>query len=64
MDKSINLETEEFVNKLRDLKMGSAPTDILTILTGVKHLQSKFTCLLTVDQYSFYSHGFFYSILF
>ena len=38
MDKSINLETEEFVNKLRDLKMGSAPTDILTILTGVSTL--------------------------
>lgn len=34
-DKSLGLETEEFVNKLRDLSMGSAPTDILTILTGV-----------------------------
>lgn len=35
LDKSINLETEEFVNKLRDLTMGSAPTDILTNLIGV-----------------------------
>jgi hypothetical protein len=35
LDKSINLETEEFVNKLRDLTMGSAPTDILTNLVGV-----------------------------
>lgn len=34
-NKSLGLETEEFVNKLRDLSMGSAPTDILTILTGV-----------------------------
>ncbi len=33
-NKSLNLETEEFVNKLRDLSMGSAPTDILTMLTG------------------------------
>ena len=31
----MNLETEEFVNKLRDLTMGSAPTDILTNLVGV-----------------------------
>lgn len=35
LNKSINLETEEFVNKLRDLTMGSAPTDILTNLVGV-----------------------------
>lgn len=32
LDKSIRLETEEFVSKLRDLVLGSAPTDILTIL--------------------------------
>lgn len=31
-DKSVNLEVEEFFDKLRDLKLGSAPTDILTIL--------------------------------
>lgn len=35
LNKSINLETEEFVNKLRDLTMGSAPTDILTNLLGI-----------------------------
>lgn len=35
LDKSINLETEEFVNKLRDLTMGSAATDILTNLVGI-----------------------------
>ena len=35
LDKSIKLETEEFVNKLRDLTMGSAPTDILTNLVGL-----------------------------
>ena len=32
LDKSIHMETEEFVSKLRDLVLGSAPTDILTIL--------------------------------
>ena len=31
-DKSINLETIEMYDKLRDLEIGSAPTDILTIL--------------------------------
>jgi hypothetical protein len=31
-DKSINLETAEFFDKVRDLKLGSAPTDILTIM--------------------------------
>ena len=33
-DKSINLETVEFFDKVRDLKLGSAPTDILTILVS------------------------------
>lgn len=32
LDKSIHIETEDFVSKLRDLILGSAPTDILTIL--------------------------------
>ncbi len=32
LDKSIKIETEDFMNKLRDLAMGSAPTDILTVL--------------------------------
>ncbi len=32
LDKSIAIETEDFLSKLRDLKLGSAPTDILTIL--------------------------------
>jgi hypothetical protein len=31
-DKSVNLEVAEFFDKVRDLKLGSAPTDILTIL--------------------------------
>lgn len=31
-DKSINLEINELFDKLRDLEIGSAPTDILTIL--------------------------------
>ena len=31
-DKSVNLEISEFFDKLRDLRLGSAPTDILTIL--------------------------------
>ena len=35
LDKSIKLETEDFINKSRDLAMGSAPTDILTVLTGL-----------------------------
>ena len=34
LDKSINTETEDFINKLRDLTMGSAPTDIITVITG------------------------------
>lgn len=32
LDKSIKLETEDFTNKLRDLTMGSAPTDMLTMV--------------------------------
>lgn len=35
LDKSIRLETEEFPSKLRDLALGSAPTDILSILGGL-----------------------------
>ena len=31
-DRSVNLEIEEFFDKERDLQLGSAPTDILTIL--------------------------------
>lgn len=38
LDKSINLETEEYVSKLRDLSLGSAPTDILTILGSLATL--------------------------
>ena len=34
LNKSIKLETEDFINKSRDLAMGSAPTDILTVLGG------------------------------
>jgi len=34
LDKSTKLETEDFINKSRDLTMGSAPTDILTVLGG------------------------------
>ena len=32
LDKSINIETEEFISKVRDLTTGGAPTDILTVL--------------------------------
>jgi hypothetical protein len=32
LDKSIKIENEDFMSKLRDLRLGSAPTDILTIL--------------------------------
>ena len=35
LDKSIRLETEEFVSKLRDLTLGSAPTDVLTMLGAI-----------------------------
>lgn len=31
-DKSVKLEVEEFFDKARDLELGSAPTDVLTIL--------------------------------
>lgn len=34
LDSSINIESVEYFDKLRDLKLGSAPTDILTILIG------------------------------
>lgn len=34
LDRAITTETEDFVNKLRDLTLGSAPTDIITILSG------------------------------
>lgn len=34
LDKSSKLETEDFVSKVRDLSLGSAPTDILTLLTS------------------------------
>ena len=33
-DKSVNLEVGEFFDKARDLELGSAPTDVLTILTS------------------------------
>ena len=32
LDKSIKIETDDYTSKLRDLSLGSAPTDILTIL--------------------------------
>ncbi len=32
LDKSVKVETEDFTSKLRDLALGSAPTDILTVL--------------------------------
>ena len=33
-DKSLNLETVEFFNKVRDLRLGSAPTDVLSIVAS------------------------------
>ena len=33
-DKSLNLETVEFFDKVRDLELGSAPTDLLSILAS------------------------------
>lgn len=38
LDKAISVETEDFLNKIRDLYMGSAPTDILTILGSLATL--------------------------
>lgn len=35
LSKSVKLETEDFINKSRDLAMGSAPTDILSVLGGL-----------------------------
>lgn len=35
LDKSTKLESEDFINKSRDLAMGSAPTDVLTVLGGL-----------------------------
>jgi len=34
-DKSIDYETDKLFDKLRDLKIGSAPTDVLSILTSL-----------------------------
>lgn len=38
LDKSIHIETEEFISKVRDLTTGGAPTDILTILGSLATL--------------------------
>jgi len=35
LDKAVILETDKFFDKLRDLKLGSAPTDCLSMLTGI-----------------------------
>lgn len=35
LDKSIDIETVQYVDKARDLKLGAAPTDVLSILTTV-----------------------------
>lgn len=35
LDKSIDLETDKLFEKLRDLKIGSAPTDVLGVLTSM-----------------------------
>lgn len=35
LNKSVKLETEDFINKSRDLTMGSAPTDVLAVLGGL-----------------------------
>ena len=35
LDKAISTETDEFFDKIRDLKLGAAPTDVLTILTSL-----------------------------
>jgi hypothetical protein len=35
LDRSIKVETEDYMSKLRDLTLGSAPTDILTILISL-----------------------------
>lgn len=35
LDKSIKIETDDFISKVRDLALGSAPTDVLTILGGL-----------------------------
>lgn len=35
LDNSIRIETEDFTNKIRDLALGSAPTDMLTMVGSV-----------------------------
>lgn len=35
LDKSIDIETVQYFEKARDLKLGSAPTDVLSIIGGV-----------------------------
>ena len=35
LDKSIKIETDDFISKVRDLSLGSAPTDVLTVLGGL-----------------------------
>ena len=35
LDKSINIETDKLFDKLRDLEIGSAPTDILSVVTAL-----------------------------
>ena len=50
-DKSVQYECVEFFDKIRDLRLGSAPTDVLTILfsfitltLGLGHAKSKEKC--------------------
>lgn len=38
LDNSVAIETEDFINKARDLVLGSAPTDIVTILGSLATL--------------------------
>jgi len=35
LDKSITLETEDYTGKVRDILLGSAPTDIISIFAGI-----------------------------
>lgn len=35
LDKAVSLETDKFFDKLRDITLGSAPTDVLSMVTGL-----------------------------
>ena len=43
LNRAVNLETDKFFDKLRDLTLGSAPTDCLSMITGISAIGAGLT---------------------